>query len=213
MRWRVLQVHNYSNWGGNLEHLHTLLRGLVGKRFHLFLAAPPNEAYVERFRDLDVTLVPFEARSYRDLRAVRQLASLIRKWKIDLVHSHLRRTDWICACTRPLCPGRVWVTTVHGEVNLGPDFKRQDSLKNRLYGRVLARAFHRVLTVSRDLAEHLATEEGVKPARLTALVNGVEITTSTPSTPESRRARAAGNPAYSGTGVPCDSNSRQSASR
>lgn len=172
---RVLHVHNYSNWGGNLEHVWLVLRGLDREQYDLYLAAPPGEAYPERFAGLGVKIVPFEARSRSDLRAVAALAALIGQHDIHLIHSHLRRTDWICALARVFRPGRIWVTTVHGEINRGPDFARRTSLRNRIYGWVLRHGFDRVLTVSRELAWQLEHEEGVPASRLTAVPNGIEV--------------------------------------
>ena len=187
MRRRILHLHNYSNWGGNLAHLRLVLAGLAGDPDReLFLAAPPQEGYLERFRGLGVGLLPFEARSRSDVRAVWRLVRLVRSHGIDLVHSHLRRTDWICAWSRLLCPGRVWVTTVHGEVNLGPDYRRRRGLRSAVYGRVLAR-FDRVLAVSEDLARRLALEEGVRTDRLTAIANGVAILPPSLPSPEERQ--------------------------
>ena len=185
---RVLHVHNYSNWGGNLEHVWLVLRGLERDRYDLYLAAPPGEAYPERFAALGVKVVPFEARSRSDLGAVAALASLISRHDIQLIHSHLRRTDWICGLTRLLRPGRVWVTTVHGEINRGPDFVRRATLRNRVYARVLRHAFHRVLTVSQELAWQLEHEEGVPAARLTAVPNGIEVERFSPAGPEEKEA-------------------------
>jgi glycosyltransferase involved in cell wall biosynthesis len=191
--WRILHVHNYSNWGGNLEHVRVVLAGLRGDpAFDLLLGAPRTESYLERFRVLGVGVLPFEARSRADVRAVLQLARTVRRKGIHLVHSHLRRTDWICAWSRLLCPGRAWVTTVHGEVNRAADFRRQGGLRSALYAQVLARRFDRVLSVSRDLSSRLVREEGVRSSRLVTLVNGVEIVPPSASSPEERaRARAA----------------------
>lgn len=192
MSWRVLHVHNRSNWGGNLEHLRLVLAGLAGDpAFELFLGAPATETYLERFRPLPVTLLPFEARSRGDAAAVVRLAHTVRGLGIRLVHSHLRRTDWICAWARLLCPQTLWVTTVHGAVNLGPDYRRQPGLRSALYGLVLRRGFDRVLTVSHDLTRELCEREGVPPARVSTLVNGVEVVpASVPGPQEKRDARA-----------------------
>jgi glycosyltransferase involved in cell wall biosynthesis len=189
-RLRVLHVHNVSNWGGNLEHVRLVLAGLEGSGLDLFLAAPGREAYLRRFRDLQLTHLDFVARSRADVAAVIRLARLIRSHNIDLVHSHLRRTDWVCAWARLLCPGRIWLTTVHGEPNLGPDFRRAGGLRSHIYSQVLARAFDRVLAVSADLAAWLAAREGVPPRKLLTLVNGVDLERfAVPSDEDKARAR------------------------
>jgi glycosyltransferase involved in cell wall biosynthesis len=93
------------------------------------------------------------------------------------------------------------VTTVHGEVNRGDDFRRQASLKNAAYGFALAHAFDRVLAVSEDLARQLADEEGVPRRRLKALTNGVPAPLASLPSPDERRAarRALGLPAEAPT--------------
>lgn len=184
---RLLHVQNYSNWGGNLEHVRLVLDGLRSGGLELFLAAPPGEEFRRRFLDLGLTLLDFEARSRADAHAVLRLAALVRRHRIDLVHSHTRRTDWVCAWARQLCPGRTWLTTVHGEPNLGPDFRRSGSFKNRVYSFVLARCFDRVLAVSRDLAAWLTCCEGVPASRVITLTNGIDGQRFAPPSDEDRR--------------------------
>jgi glycosyltransferase involved in cell wall biosynthesis len=120
-----------------------------------------------------------------------RLVQLVWSERIDLVHSHLRRTDWIAAWARALCPGTVFVTTVHGEVNRGTDFRRRGGPRSAAYRFVLAHAFERVLAVSEDLAKKLAEEEAVPRARLVTLTNGVPIPPGSPSEDERRAARRA----------------------
>jgi glycosyltransferase involved in cell wall biosynthesis len=188
---RILHLHNYSNWGGNLVHVRLVLAGLApDPAFELLLAAPERETYRERFRGLGIRILSWEARSRSDARAVLRLARLIRAEGIDIVHSHLRRTDWICAWARLLCPGASYVTTVHGEVNRGGGFRRAGGLRSAAYGLVLARRFDRVLAVSEDLARQLEQEENGPRRRLAVLTNGVPIAP-LPSTAERRAARHA----------------------
>jgi glycosyltransferase involved in cell wall biosynthesis len=187
VRTRILHVHNYSNWGGNLEHVRLVLQGLDRRRFEPCLAAPPGEDYLSRFKELDVRLFPFEARSRFDGSAVLALARLVRKQRIHVIHSHLRRTDWICCLARPLCPGRKWITTVHGEINRADDFTRAGGLRSWVYGWLLARGFHKVLTVSRELADQLVFEESVPRKKLRHLPNGIRIDRFQPVMPEVRR--------------------------
>ncbi len=176
MSGRILHVHNYSNWGGNLVHVRLVLAGLASDpAFELLLAAPQTEAYLERFRGLGIRLLSWEARSRSDARAALRLLRLVRAEGIDIVHSHLRRTDWICAWARLACPGTCFVTTVHGEVNRGRDFRRAGGLRSAAYGLVLARCFERVLAVSEDLARQLEQEEQVPRRRLAVLTNGVPV--------------------------------------
>lgn len=189
MKQRVLHLHNYSNWGGNLAHVRLVLAGLAGDPgLELLLAAPAGESYLDRFRGLGIRLLPWEARSRGDARAVLRLARLVRAEGIDVVHSHLRRTDWIAAWARPLCARATFVTTVHGEVNRGDDFKRRAGPRNAAYAFVLRHAFHRVLTVSADLTRLLAEEEGVPADRLTTLTNGVSLPVAEPPAAEERAA-------------------------
>ncbi len=192
MSWRVLHLHGRSNWGGNLEHVRLVMAGLsADPAFALFLAAPPDEAYLARFRGLGATLVPFEARSRADLAAAVRIVRLVHRLGIALVHSHLRRTDWMCAWARPFCPGVRWVTTVHGAVNRAADYARDPGVRSAVYARVLRHAFDRVLSVSHDLTRQLRDEEGVPTARLATVVNGVDVVPATlPSAAERSDARA-----------------------
>ena len=88
----ILHLHNDSNWDGNLEHVRLVLSGLLSESaFRLYLAAPPEQEYLARFRELGVSLLPFRARSRSDLRAALSLARLCRRRAIQIVHSHRRQ--------------------------------------------------------------------------------------------------------------------------
>ncbi len=183
---RVLHLHNYSNWGGNLQHVLLVMQGVNGQEFELLLAAPSEEEYLDRFRECGITVHPFEARSRLDIRALLCLLKLVRKEKIDIVHSHLRRTDWLCYWARFFCPSASFITTVHGEVNRGSDFRRKNEFRSWLYSQVLRKTFRKILTVSRELAEQLHKEEGVADKLLLPVSNGVEIEGCIPPTVEKK---------------------------
>ena len=104
-----------------------------------------------------------------DFRAVRHLADLCRRRRIDLWHSHDYKTDVLGLMVRRQLPKLKLVSTVHG-------FTREN-LKTRLYARVndvALRGYDRVFAVSPALIRHCAMK-GVHPDRLSYLPNAIEL--------------------------------------
>jgi hypothetical protein len=66
---KILMVHNYSSWGGNLATVLALSAGLRELGFSVEMAFPRSEAYVTRFTDAGFAVHGFEVRSKFDLGA------------------------------------------------------------------------------------------------------------------------------------------------
>jgi glycosyltransferase involved in cell wall biosynthesis len=172
--------------GGAESVFDTLMRGL-GERFEPYVVCDSTGSMVERYRESATDLVATPMNAPTHLGASRVIASLIDRWSIDLVHTHLWNADLFGAWagTRRRRPV---VSTVHGSNFLpfgttGAHRLRRQSLS--LAYRAVYRLCDRVIAPSQALADDLTTRIGLRVPRhrIVVVPNGLDV--------KATRARAA----------------------
>jgi len=171
---RILMVHNYSSWGGNLAMVRALGCGLPKRGFEVALAAPAGEAYVERFRTAGIPVLDAAIASKHDLGAYRRYGRIIRGGGFDVVHTHTRRADFIAALAGRRSGVKV-ISTQHGQINLERRSLRVDTGPSaRFYSWCLRNLFDRHVGVSAEIAAELRDRCGVRAALVTHIPNGLD---------------------------------------
>jgi L-malate glycosyltransferase len=102
-----------------------------------------------------------------DWGAVRDLANLLRRERIDLVHTHLYHANLYgrLAAWRAGVPA---IATVHNTYT-------RPKLHRRLINRLLSRASSRVIAVSEDIRRDLIRYDGVRPDKILTITNAIDI--------------------------------------
>jgi len=171
---RVLELRSVRGTGGGPEK--TILHGAARRnadRFDVtlcYLRHEHDDAFGvdARARTLGLDYVEIRERHAFDRRVWPALVSTVRARRIDIVHAHDYKTDFL-ALALARATGAAPLSTVHGWIN--------DSWKERrIYcpaDKQLLRLFPRVVAVSRVIAETLV-KSGVKADRITTLLNGID---------------------------------------
>lgn len=171
---KVLMVHNYSSWGGNLATVLSLCEGLREYGIKVLAAFPASAAYVERFLGAGVEVFDVEVRSKWDISAVARYKRVIRDKRVDVVHTHTRRADMAAGIAGQ--DGRTaTVTTHHGQINLdGTTFEFKKDLSARVYNYILRRFFTVNVAVSGEIVHELHDNCGVSHERIRRIPNGLD---------------------------------------
>jgi len=173
-RAKVLMVHNYSSWGGNLATVLALCERLPGRGFDVALAAPRGQPYVARFQKAGVATFDVEIKTKYDVPACRQYAALVKREGFDVVHTHTRRADFVAALGGRLAGART-VSTQHGQINLDRyTLEEKRDLPARFYCFCLNNFFDRHVAVSAEIADELRTRCRISAAKVTHIPNGLE---------------------------------------
>ncbi len=171
---RVLELRSVRGTGGGPEK--TILHGAARRnaaRFEVtlcYLRHEHDEAFAidARARALGLDYVEIRERHAFDRRVWPALVSMVRARRIDIVHAHDYKTDFL-ALALACATGATPLSTVHGWID--------DSWKERrIYGpadKQLLRLFPRVVAVSSVIARTLV-KSGVKADRITTLLNGID---------------------------------------
>ncbi len=147
----------------------------------LFVACPSHGPLTEALRAEGAEVLVFPMRKTYDLLAIYRLYKIMRKYKIDVIHSHgllvniLSRVASYLACTP------VSISTAHIPLNLksgkqaqnvfeklmGPYYLIMDNLTSFFNQKVIAVSH----AVKKDLME-----QGVDPKRIVVVQNGIDLT-------------------------------------
>lgn len=173
-RAKVLMVHNYSSWGGNLATVLALCERLPARGLDVALAAPSGQPYVTRFKDAGVPTFEAEVKGKYDVRSYRRYSELVKREGFDVVHTHTRRADFVAALGGRLA-GAATVSTQHGQINLDRHTLREKrDLAARFYCFCLRNFFDKHVGVSAEIADELRSRCRVPAAKVTHIPNGLE---------------------------------------
>lgn len=171
---RVLQVSSACVYGGNEEHIRTLVKYLDRDRFDVLMAAPRRGEFAPVIEAMGTPVVDFQISGKWDFGARRRLITIVREQAVDLVHSHNRREDVVAALAARKCRCAA-VTTVHDRINMTQDGTRSRGLSARLYSYILRHGFDRLIAVSEATRRDCIEEAGVSPEKVVHVVNGMDL--------------------------------------
>lgn len=167
---RLLHVVNVLGLAGLEYGVIKLVNRLDRTRFQpLICSLTGSSDAARRFLAADVPVVELHRRPGLDASVVSRLASLIRRERVDVVHSHNWATLLYTVVASVLARRPVVIHGEHGREASSAIWK------HRVASRQLVRAAAHVTCVSEDLASELARVWGVPLERLSAVANGVEI--------------------------------------
>lgn len=155
---RILMVLYGHSCGGAQRHLVDLMEGLRGEGDHPVFAGPLDSWLGANLQERGFPVHHVALRgSALDLYSLWNLCRLIKKERIDLVHTHLGRAAYYGGLAGKFCKVPV-VTTIHGA-----DYYRH--LRHGREGRIIA--------VSAAVKEFLINQ-GLPPAKITVVHNGIK---------------------------------------
>jgi len=93
-RWRILQVVSSSATSGAERHSVLLSKALQAQGHEVFVACPPHNWLPEELQRAGVHTLPLPMRGAGSAFTVLRLARLVRKRRIDIIHTHLTRATY-----------------------------------------------------------------------------------------------------------------------
>lgn len=151
-----------------------LLAGLDRNRFQPLLGVPIHEDYVNNFRELNIKVCHSEFVNKFDVVGLLRLVSLIKRWQIDIIHSHVQITDLMAALAGRVFPRMKTVTTIHAPINIDENLRPERTFRAFTYKWVLRQGFDRIITVSEALRQEIIQKARINPAKVMHIINGVD---------------------------------------
>jgi L-malate glycosyltransferase len=167
----VLYFSNSLVRGGAEEHVLTLLRGLDRSRFRPLVACTPEVARkMEPDLPDGVPVTALRLRHPRDMGAAWQLAALIRRERVAVLHSHLFYSSLFASPIGRACKVPLIVETPHIR-----EVWRRGWKANYAVDRFAGRFVDHYIAVSDANRRYLIDEKGVPPAKVVVIHNGCDL--------------------------------------
>lgn len=167
----VLYFSNERVRGGAEEHMLTLLRGLNRELFRLHLVCTPELARLMS-PDLpdDVEVFPLKLDKPWQAQSAMELALIIRKRKVEVLHSHLFYASLFASPVGWMCSVPVVVETPHVR-----EFWRQGLKSRYTIDRLVGRCVTHYIAVSEANGRYLTEEKGLPPRKVHVIHNGSDL--------------------------------------
>ncbi|MCM3871358.1 MAG: glycosyltransferase family 4 protein, partial [Pyrinomonadaceae bacterium] len=157
-------ISSAQAFGGGERYLADLANSLAAKGHDVFAVVRPGSPLIAALTGLPTqNLVQLPLRNALDAKSAGQLASFVRKQKIQLIHAHMARDYPLAAYASRRNPEARLVVTRHVLFPL-----------NRLHRFTLSRVA-RVVAVSEAVSRQLCLQRIVPSDRVTVVHNGVDI--------------------------------------
>ncbi len=161
----VLYLLNHAGKAGTERYVQTLIERLDGKRIRAYFAYNEDGLLVERLKALGIDTFRVEMRSRFDLRAARQLAVLCRRLKIDLIHTHFLRENYIAMLSRIFGSQAKAIYTNH--------FIMRNNLATRISNKLMNPLEAGVIAVC-NRGREMMISNGVDASKIKVLFNAVD---------------------------------------
>jgi glycosyltransferase involved in cell wall biosynthesis len=162
----VLYLIHYAGQGGTERYVLSLAQTLRGAgRVNPFFAYTEDGLLRKRMEDAGIPVTQIIMPSRYSLKAAKQLAGFCREHKIDVIHTHFLRENYIALLSKRYYKAPRVVYTNH--------IILPNNLVTRISNRVLSRRQHAVLAGCSPGAEQLK-KNGIPSKAITVIRNGVD---------------------------------------
>jgi len=172
---KVIIIHSYANWGGNLKIVHSIVEHLTKIGFIVGFAYPKGIDYIERFKDIDIVPIEYSWKNKYDIMGLLDLILKIKRFNPILMHSQSRQADLLTAIAS-LILGIPAITTQHAPINIDKKtFLLKRDIPAQIYRLILRTAFKKVIIVSRYLAGEIRSEAlHIPEEKIVIIPNGIK---------------------------------------
>jgi glycosyltransferase involved in cell wall biosynthesis len=175
---RVLLFSNTTARYGVEEYILQLLHGFDRQLFSPHLACTPQLAELIRpDLPLDVQVFPLTLDSLTNCAGAIRLGQILRKQKIQILHSHMFRASLFASPIGRLCRVPLILETSHGR-----ELWRKGWIKSHFFiDRFAARFVDYVIAVSESTAQYLVEEKGLPRGKIVVMRCAVNLKEFDPS--------------------------------
>ena len=174
MRYGVLYVIDNIEFGGGERVFTQLISRLPRDRYRILVACLPGGIFEEEIKGSGAQLEPVDMRNRFNLRIILRLAGLMKREKIDIVHSQGGRADFFARMAARWARVPIVVSTIAMPVE-GYDVKLMRRLIYIVLDRFSERFVDRFMVVSEPLRQTLIQKHRIDPEKVVKIYNGIEI--------------------------------------
>ncbi|MBW1803013.1 MAG: glycosyltransferase family 4 protein [Deltaproteobacteria bacterium] len=187
----ILFVIDGVSFGGGERVFAQIMNGLDPDKYNLFLASCPNTLFYEAVANTKVRLIPADLTKSANLSQIIKLAGIIKRNRIDIVHSQGVRADFFARMASWRAGNCRVISTIAAPVDkwdIHPLLKKIYFCLDHFSERFV----DRVITVSQELENLLVTRHGFNRNKMIRIPNGIELDRYRPGEADSADRRALG---------------------
>lgn len=173
MRHNLLYVFDNMEFGGGERVFAQIINRLSIERYRIIVACLPTGAFIEKIKRSGVQIKSVDMRKRFNPGVIFQLADLMKREKVDIVHSQGARADFFARIAAKLAGAPIVVSTVPMPVE-GFDVNPLRKLIYMAFNRFSERFVDRFMVVSDALEKMMIEKHGIEPQRVVKIYNGIE---------------------------------------
>jgi len=163
---KVLELESSKGWGGQEKRTVRLVNNLDKKDFKVFWGVQPDSALYKKRDSIDAEFFTIEMRKSYDIKAIKRVIELVKKYDIDIISTHSGKDAWIGAISGLFTKAKV-VRTRHLQTPINSTFSYNLS--------------DSVVAVSKQVYNYLL-QKGVKKEKLNVIYTGIDTKKFSPET-------------------------------
>ncbi len=172
---KLLFVIDGLEFGGGERVFLQLMRGLPEKRYDIHMATSPEGDFFNLLTGMGINVLPLDLKDRINFNNIKILSEIIRKKKIDIVHSQGARADFFARmAARNLRPKVKVVNTIAMPVK-GYDVSVFRKYVYRFFDSFSEQYVDWFIVVSEVLRKTLIDAHKIPPDMITRIYNGIEL--------------------------------------
>ena len=173
MRCNLLYVFDNMEFGGGERVFAQIINRLSVKKYKIMVACLPTGTFIEKIEGSGTQIISVDMRNRFNPGVILQLSSLIKKEKVDIVHSQGARADFFARMAAKLAGAPNVVSTVPMPVE-GFDVSPIRKIVYKIFNRFSERFVDRFMVVSGALEKMMIERHRIEPQRVVKIYNGIE---------------------------------------
>ncbi|MFV1977124.1 MAG: glycosyltransferase [Candidatus Scalindua sp.] len=173
MRCNLLYVFDNMEFGGGERVFAQIINRLSDKKYKIIVACLPTGTFIEKIKGSKAQIKSFDMRNRFNPGVILQLSSLIKKERVDIVHSQGARADFFARIAAKLAGAPNVVSTVPMPVE-GFDVNPIKKLIYMAFNRFSECFVDRFIVVSDALEKMMIEKHRIAPQKIVKIYNGIE---------------------------------------
>ncbi len=173
MKYNLLYVFDNMEFGGGERVFAQIINRLSSKKYKIMVACLPTGTFIEKIEESSAHIEPVDMSNRFNPGVILQLSSLIKRERVDIVHSQGARADFFARVAAKLASAPIVVSTVPMPVE-GFDVNPIRKLIYKTFNRFSERFVDMFMVVSDALEKTMIEKHRIAPQRVVKIYNGIE---------------------------------------
>ncbi|MCK5322412.1 MAG: glycosyltransferase [Candidatus Aenigmarchaeota archaeon] len=172
----VLYLITANTYGGAEHAVYKLAKNLNTTFFSPVVACLGNNStFINRLRDSGIKIYPLNMKSVLDFRVIQKLYTILKKEKVDIIHTQLFKSDFLGRITGKLAGTKIIISTIQNMES----FRRFRILN--FIDRITSFLTYKIISVSDLVRDFTIAKTGLPVEKFTTIYNFVDMEDHNPS--------------------------------